>query len=162
MNKIKKVFFVLAVLMFLLSLDGLSQSGKVPPFQMIRSNDKVFLAGNLPIGHPIIIIYFSPDCDDCHRLIEGILKRMDDFRNASIVMLTYLPVENVKQFAARYSLTEYSNIYVGTEGNSLFVRDYYNVLKFPFLALYNKNGDLIKIYNEEYNLDDLSEQLRNL
>jgi hypothetical protein len=162
MNKIIKVFFVFTVFMFLLSLDGLSQSGKVPPFRMIRSNDKVFLAGNLPIGHPIIIIYFSPDCDDCQRLIEGILKRMDDFKNASIVMITYLPVENVKQFATRYNLNEYSNIYIGTEGNSLFVRDYYKVLQFPFLALYNKNGDLVKIYNAEYSLDDLSEQLRYL
>ena len=38
---------------------------KVPPFGMLQTNRKVFRAQQLPANKPIIIIYFSPDCDHC-------------------------------------------------------------------------------------------------
>jgi thiol-disulfide isomerase/thioredoxin len=142
MNRRRIVFFFLTALMLLLGLSTFSQSGKIPPFKMIQANGKVFFAGNLPMEKPIVITYFSPDCDDCQLLIESILERMVDFKNSSIVMITYLSVETVKQFVTKYSLSKYSNIFVGTEGNSLFVRNYYNVQQFPFLTLYNKNDCL--------------------
>lgn len=155
------IFYLFAGLLFLLASFSYSQSGKVPPFKMIQANGDVFLAGNLPIGNPIVIIYFSPDCHDCNLLIEGLLNRINDFSKASLVLITYLSVETVDQFVNKYNLNKYQNIFVGTEVNSLFVRNYYNILKFPFSALYNKDGDLIKSYSE-VNLDDISARLKKL
>jgi hypothetical protein len=75
-------------------------------------------------------------------------------------MITYSPVEILKDFIIKNRLNTYSNIYAGTEMNTLFVRDYYNISGLPFISLYTKNGDLIRIYNNEnYNLDTISEQL---
>jgi hypothetical protein len=162
MSKIIKRFFSLAFFTLIISMNGFSQSGKVPPFRIMQTDGKVFLAGNLPMGDPIIIIYFSPDCEDCQKLIEGLIFRMNDFKNASIVMITYLPLKNVSQFVIKNKLNTYSNIFIGTEASSLFVRNYYNVISFPFISLYNMNGDLIKIYREECSLDDLAKQLKNL
>lgn len=140
-----------------------AQSGKVPPFRIIQSNGKVFKAENLPFEKPIIILYFSPECDDCQEFISKMLSHYENLKNVSIAMITYLPVEDVSKFVSRNSLNKYSNIYVGTEGNSLFVKDYYNIEQFPFLALYNKNGDLIIKYpGREINLDDILIRLKNL
>ena len=140
-----------------------SQSGKVPPFQMILHNGKLFKAQNLPFEKPIIIMYFSPECEECHQFTEALLTRMDDFLNASIAMITYMPVEKVKEFVSVNKLDKYPNIFVGTEGNSLFVRNYYNILQFPFVALYNKDGTLIKrYYSTEINLNDLINRLKGL
>jgi thiol-disulfide isomerase/thioredoxin len=156
------VFSLLVSLLFVISSDAYSQSGKIPPFRIVQANDKVFKAENLPVGKPIVIIYFSPDCEECLKLTEDLLKRLNDFKKASITMVTYLPVEYVKQFVKKYNLNIYPNIYVGTEGNSFIIRYYYNIQTFPFMALYNKNGDLIKSYYKEDNLEDLSLRLRDL
>ena len=148
--------------MFIISSDTYSQSGKIPPFKMIQANGKLFSAQDLPIGKPVIIIYFSPDCEDCHNFIEAMLLRMDDFWNASIAMITYQPVPNVAQYVLKNKLNIYPNIYVGTEESFFIVRYYYNVKRFPFIALYNKNGDLIKIWAKNENIDDLSNRLNAL
>jgi hypothetical protein len=140
-----------------------AQKVKVPPFRMVQADGKVFRAENLPFGMPIIIIYFSPDCDDCQLFISELLARINDFRKVSIAMITYLQVGRVSDFVAKNKLTSFSNIYVGTEGNYMIVKNYYNIEQFPFVTLYNKNGDLIKKYNsKEVNLNDLSERLKPL
>ncbi|TAL66287.1 MAG: hypothetical protein EPN88_08730 [Bacteroidetes bacterium] len=162
MKKEGIVFPILAVLLLIISQNIFSQGGKIPPFQIIRSDGKLFKAQDLPIGKPIIIIYFSPDCEECQKFTEAMLLRMDDFWKASIAMITYLPVPNVAQYVSKYKLNIYPNIFVGTEGNSFIVRYYYNIKRFPFIALYNKNGDLLKIWDKEENIEDLSNRLKAL
>ena len=106
-----------------------------------------------------MIIYFSPECEDCMEFTKELLSRINEFKNVSIAMITFLPTETVSQFVKNYNVNAYPNIYVGTEGTLFFVRKYYNIQQLPFLAIYNKNGDLIKIYNQEINLNDV---LKNL
>jgi thiol-disulfide isomerase/thioredoxin len=154
--------FVVSGMMLLVSTITYSQHNKVPPFQMIQSDGKIFLAGNLPMGKPIVIIYFSPECEDCQQLTKELLNRIKEFNNASIAMITNLSIDKVKRFVTDYHLDKYSNIFTGTEGDSFFVGNYYKVGKLPFMALYNKNGDLIKVYNKEISLEDLLIHLRDL
>lgn len=160
-NNFTRCFFVSA-LIFLISSISYSQSGKVPPFRIMQASGKLFLAGNLPQGKPIIIIYFSPDCNECHDLTRQLLKRITEFNNTSIAMITNMPLEQVKHFVDEFQLEKYSNLYVGTEGYSSFVGGYYHVEKIPFMALHNKNGDLIKVYRGEVSFDDVLLNLRNL
>jgi thiol-disulfide isomerase/thioredoxin len=154
--------FLLSLVMLLMSSLAWSQHNKVPPFQMIQVNGKVFLAGNLPIGEPIVLIYFSPDCEDCQQMTKEILNRIKEFNNASIAMITNLSIDKVKHFVNEFHLDNYANIFTGTEGNSFFVGNYYKVGKLPFIALYNKNGDLIKIYDKEISIEDLIINLKKL
>jgi thioredoxin-related protein len=156
------VFCLLVSLLITISQDLYSQIGKLPPFRMIKANGTLFKAQNLPMGKPIIIIYFSPDCEECHKFTQDLLNRIDDYWKASIAMVTYLSVAEVKQFAEKYNLNKYPNIFVGTEGSSLFLRDYYNIQKFPYIVLFNKDGDLIKIYNSDAALEDLTKSLNAL
>ncbi len=158
-----KLFFsVFAVVMVLTSSALYCQSGKVPPFQMMQSGGKVFRAQDLPMGKPIVIIYFSPDCEECQVLTSELIKREEEFKKASVAMVTYLPVEYVTRFITKYKLNYNPNIYVGTEGSTLFLKGYYNIEKFPFMALYTKNGDLVKTYYTEHSLDDIAARLLNL
>jgi len=163
MKRLSLLSFILVSIMFLVSSNSYSQSGnKVAPFRITLCNGSVFKAEDLPLDKPIIIIYFSPDCEECQKMTEGLLKMMNDFKKASIAMVTYMPIEKVKPFVARYSLNMYPNMYVGTEGSSFIVRYYYNITTFPFIALFNKNGDLVKSYYKNENLDDLSNRLKVL
>ena len=70
MKKIRIVYPILFGILLLISSSIYSQSGKIPPFKMIQANGKLFKAQDLPIGKPVVLIYFSPDCEDCHKFIE--------------------------------------------------------------------------------------------
>ena len=164
-NRIKNILircFLVSGMLLLVSSITYSQPRKVPPFQIIQANGKVFLAGNLPMGKPIVIIYFSPDCEDCHELTTELLTRIKEFNNTSIAMITNMPIDQVKNFVTEFQLGKYSNIYIGTEGDSYFVGRYYRIGKLPFVALHNKNGDLIKVYDKEISIEDLLLNLRGL
>ena len=148
--------------MLFLCLATSAQGNKVPPFSAMQANGKVFKAQDLPLGKPIIIIYFSPDCDHCEKLTQDILKNENDLKNASIAMITFLPVQKVANFVNKYSLSKHPNIYVATEGYSFFLKNYYRITEMPFMALYTKNGDLIKTYTREIPVKNLIVQLKKL
>lgn len=159
-----KNFILLFLLSWMLFISSLSyaQSGKIPPFRITQSNGKPFKAEDLPMAKPIIIIYFSPDCDHCENLTKELLKQAANFNKASIAMITFLPVQSVLKFVNKYKLNKYPNIYVGTEETSFFVKNYYRVTEMPFVALYTKSGDLVKSYSREVPLKDLSNRLNIL
>jgi len=64
---------------------------------MIQANGKVFRAGNLPLGKPIVINYFSPECEDCQQLTKELLNRINEFNNVSIAMIADLSKDKVQQ-----------------------------------------------------------------
>ncbi len=139
-----------------------SQAGKLPPFKMMQENGKVFKAQDLPIGKPIVIIYFSPECDHCEKMMKELIKKKASFKKASVAMITHLAVDRVAKFVQQFGLNKYSNIYVGTEGSTFFVRNYYKIEHMPFIALHDKNGNLVKVYRKEGPLTDLVNQLNKL
>jgi thiol-disulfide isomerase/thioredoxin len=153
--------FIILGLFFAFSSYG--QFEKVPPFRMMQANNKVFRAEDLPIGKPILIVYFSPDCEDCHAFIESMLNRISDFKNVSIALVTYMTGDIVSKYIVKNSLNMYTNIYVGTEGNSLFLKNYYNIITFPYVVLYTKNGDFVAKYNtRKIDIEDLVGRIRKL
>ena len=159
---IKKAAILLLFILMLASFSGWGQQGKIPPFRMLQTNGAVFKAEDLPMGKPIIIIYFSPECDHCTKMLKDFFQQAASFKKASIAMITYLPVEKVTKFVKDYEVNKFPNIYTGTEGTSFFVRDYYRIKEMPFVALYSKNGALIQYYSKDIVLKDLANKLKDL
>jgi thiol-disulfide isomerase/thioredoxin len=140
----------------------LAQSGKIPPFSITLADGKIFRAQDLPVGKPIIIIYFSPDCDHCDTLMKGFFGQPALFAKASVAMITYLPVDKVAAFVKKYGIRKYANIYAGTEGYSFFVRNYYGLTELPFAALYDRDGNFIQSYSKHIPLKELAGKLKIL
>lgn len=140
----------------------LSAQQKVPAFRMSLSNGKLFHASSLPQGKPIIVIYFSPECDHCHILMKEWFKQAGNFRKASVAMITFLPLNSVALFEKEYNTKQHSNIITGTEGTTFLVRNYYKVLDLPFVALHDKNGNLVSTYSKDIPLNTLAAKLRQL
>jgi hypothetical protein len=149
-------------LLFLSNAETKAQSGKLPPFCIMQPNGKYFRAQNLPFEKPIIIIYFSPDCEDCLSFLDKFFIRIKDFNKASLVMITYLPMEEVKKFVVRYKTGNYKNIIVGTEGSTFFIKDYYKIMDLPFAALYDKNGNIQSSYQKNIPMNELARKLQKL
>lgn len=158
---LRKSVAVLFSLFFLLGNESICQQ-KLPPFQMMQSNYKVFKASNLPYERPIIIIYFSPECDHCQRLMKNFFENVKLFDNVSVAMVSFLSVETMQKFEKDYNVRRYPNIYVGTEGNSFFLRQYYGLTEMPFAATYRKDGNLIASYSKLETVAPLIKDMRSI
>jgi hypothetical protein len=158
-----RYFFLITVSLFILSnSDIYAQSGKLPPFSIMQTNGKTFKAQNLPFEKPIIIIYFSPDCEDCLLFMDKFFNKINDFSKASIVMITFLPIDDVAKFAVKFKTARYKNITLGTEGSTFFIKDYYRIMELPFAALYDKNGNMQSSYQKKIPLKELIVKLQKL
>jgi thiol-disulfide isomerase/thioredoxin len=118
----------------------------VPPFQLLATDSLNTVTRNdLKPGLPVLIMYFSPECDHCQKQTEFILSAIDSLRNVEIVLATYQPFTQLKVFVKKYNLSAYPNIYIGRD-TRYFMAPFYNIHKLPFLALYNSKGKLITTY----------------
>ena len=139
-----------------------ASSQSLPPFKMYRSDKTIFSAAELPKTKPLILIYFDPDCDHCQKLMKELFQKIDAFKNAEIIMVTFKPIEEVAAFEKLNNTQKHSNIVVGTEGTGFYVRNYYGLVTMPFTALYDKNGNLKYSYRKETLVDDLIKRLKSL
>jgi thioredoxin-related protein len=155
-------FVLFLFLLFVASSFLYAQSGKVPPFRMMQANGKIFRAQDLPMGKPILLIYFSPECDHCEKIMKAFFGQAGNFQKASVAFITFLPVDNVSKFAKDYNLVKHPNMYAGTEGSTYFVRNYYRIKELPFTALYTKNGDIVTSFEKDVNLTSLAQKLKQL
>lgn len=106
-------------------------------------------------GKPVMLIYFAPDCSHCTTLLNGVFKEMPAFKNTTLLLATFKPVADLQAFERAYKTTSYPNIITGTEGNTFFLRYFYNVQRTPFVACYNKKGQLVRTYSNEPTVKDL-------
>jgi thiol-disulfide isomerase/thioredoxin len=165
MNKIKTSFSFIPVIFFslLLFCAPAAKAQSIPPFKMALTTGKIFSAAtDLPKGKPVILIYFDPDCDHCQKLMGELFKKIDQFKKAEIVLITFKPVTEVAAFEKQYGIQKYSNIKLGTEGTAFYLRNYYRLVKMPFTVLYDKKGDLSYYYREVTYVDDLIKRLKDI
>jgi thioredoxin-related protein len=123
----------------------------IAPFKIKLVNGKEFTYNQLAKDKATVLVYFSPTCEHCKHFTEAMLKRKKELADKQIVMISYLPLNEVKKFDDEYHLSSKPNIKVGTEGYTFIVQKYYNVERFPFVAEYDKKGKLTQIvpYNSQ-------------
>ncbi|HUS01330.1 MAG TPA: redoxin domain-containing protein [Chitinophagaceae bacterium] len=160
--KRKHLYLFLVINIFAIVLYSSVVAQPIPPFKMLLTNGRTFYAKDLPRGRPVIIIYFSPDCEHCQTLMNAFFKKANDFKRAEIVMVTFRPLSEVAGFEKAYKISRYSNIKVGTEVPVFFFKMYFNLLKTPFTVLYNKQGQYSYSYREQTPIDDLQMRLKML
>ena len=141
---------------------SLAFSQSLPPFKMYRSDKTIFNAAELPKTKPVVLIYFDPDCEHCQKLMKELFQKIDAFKKAEIIMVTFKPIEEVAAFEKLNNTQKHSNIIVGTEGTGFYLRNYYGLMTMPFTALYDKKGNLNYSYRKETLVDDLINRLKNL
>lgn len=162
LTKFRLLLLTIICLMTFFFSEAMAQSDKLPPFRIIQTNGKVFKAEYLPFKKPIVIIYFSPDCEDCLEFMDSFFKKIKDFNKASVVLITFMPREYLIKFSTKYGIKGRGNIYIGTEGSSYFVRDYFKMDGIPFIALYDKDGNVKSTYCKSIPLNDLIASLKKL
>jgi len=120
---------------------------KTPPPAVLLLTDSTTkwpLKARLQKDRPLLLIFFSPDCDHCQHETEALIKNISKFKGIQIVMATTQPFGEMKQFAAKYRLRQ-NGITVGRD-IAYVMPPYYEMKNLPYLAFYDKNKRLISTF----------------
>lgn len=118
----------------------------IPPFRIqLVSGDSLF-SKDVKKDKPFMLVYFSPTCEHCLEFTRNFLQKISAFGNTQILFISYLPLPDIEKFEKDFSLSKYASIQVGTEGYAFIIQRFYNIMNFPFIALYDKKGTLIAAY----------------
>lgn len=115
----------------------------LPPIRILLSDSAtLYTKAEIPAGKPVVFMIFSPDCSHCQDETQELKAYMNELKDVQIVMITFHPLWQMNDFISKYGLTAYKNIVVGKD-ISYMTMDFYGLRKIPYLALYNKKGNLI-------------------
>lgn len=109
-----------------------------------------------------MLIYFDPACEHCQDLTRRLTKSGASFQNMQIVMISNQPLPAIKKFESDYHLKERKNFKIGTEGATYKMLRHYQIQKFPFVAIYDKNWQVVKLYRDEQPLQELIKTVTSL
>ena len=132
------------------------------PFDIMLVNNQKLKSFQLKKNEPVILMYFSPECDHCKDLTKEILKNAKSLGTKQLIMITYFPVAEVKKFANDFSIQKYPNIKIGTEGMTLVVQKHYNIRNFPFIVLYDKSGKMVKMFRDQAPATDILKAMQKV
>ncbi|TLV03173.1 TlpA family protein disulfide reductase [Dyadobacter luticola] len=157
-------FLVLALLLAAFSnafSQGAASTKKIAPFSMRLTNGQLYNYSQLAAG-PVVLIYFSPDCEHCQAFTKDLVKNYSVVANKQVVMVTFQAMDMLKPFVTQYGLNTYSNFKVGTEGTSYVVQKYYQIRSFPYIAIYDKKGNLVKTFEGEQPHEEIFKTLKGI
>jgi thioredoxin-related protein len=115
----------------------------LPPLKLLLVDSTTqFTEKDIKKNKPVFFILFSPDCEHCQKETEELIDKIDSFKNIQIVMATFMPVDKMRTFYDSYKLDRFPNITVGYDLQHI-LPTYYRISYTPFLAFYDKKGNLI-------------------
>lgn len=126
----------------------------VPPISFLKTDSARITKEGLKKNQPVIIMFFSPGCHHCLKQLEDMFKRINDLKKIQIILTTYQPLEELIAFEKKYKLHKYPNIQSGRD-TKYFMQPFYRIKNFPYLALYDKKGNLITTFEGNVKVDTL-------
>lgn len=121
--------------------------------------DTPFNLTDLKKNNPLLIIYFSPGCEDCRHSAEELFRYRDKLRHSSIIMVSRETKQEVASFAARYKIDQMPNIMLllDKDGQTHKTLGLDNV---PSYLLYDAQQRLIKKFVGEIAMEFIIKHLQ--
>jgi len=134
------------------------QSKNIAPFKIRLTNGEVFSYKDMKKNTPTVLIYFSPSCEHCNDFTKELVKHGSELKNKQVIFITYLSLEETLAFDKLYNLSSRPYFKIGSEGYTFVVQKYYNIQKFPYIVLYDKQQKLVKILSPKEKAEVLAKE----
>ena len=132
----------------------------IPKFTVLKTDSSYTNDMAIPEGKPVVIVYFSPTCGHCQLAADEFSKKMQDMRDIFFVWVSYYPLPEIKEFAKKFNLQQFTNIIIGRDPNYA-IPSYFRVKFTPYMAVYNKDHHLIQTYGQGTEADTLMALLKD-
>jgi thioredoxin-related protein len=158
----KRLFFAIPLLLITISLSAqvdttppFKRFPTVPPFRLLQVDSvSILTRDKLKKNKPVLLMLFNPECDHCKQETEAIIRHIDDLKNVQIIMATMARHKQMKEFYLTYKLDAFKNIIVGQDFQNM-LPSFYKVNSLPYLAMYDKKGNLLTSFEGSMKIEDL-------
>ncbi|MDE3211837.1 MAG: redoxin domain-containing protein [Bacteroidota bacterium] len=115
----------------------------IPEFTVFKAPDSTaFTRNDLKKRKPTVFIIFSPECEHCQHETEALLADISQFKNTQIVMITYLPYQEMIQFYKDYKIADYPEITMARD-TQFFFPVFFKIRNLPSIFVYDKKRQLV-------------------
>ena len=132
----------------------------LPPIQILLSDSSTFFTKAQIPHQPVLIIIFSPECEHCQHETEELIANKKLLKNVQIIMVTLEPLWKMKEFISKYKLNHYTNMVIGKDIYYI-LPSFYAIAKIPYMAMYNKKGNLITTHEGTMPVKKVIEVFKN-
>lgn len=121
---------------------SLSKFNTIPKNKVLNTDSilKPF-ASFLKTPKPVVVMFYSPDCDHCQTELEAILNA--NLTEIQFVLVSNRPLFLLKPFAKKYKLSQYKNITIISDYKNEIAR-YYGIGSYPSMVIYNAKHEAVK------------------
>jgi hypothetical protein len=151
----------LLLTLLLLAGPGYQSMVKLPAFMMGDSQGKIIQNAALPAHREVILVYFLADCEECRQFTTLIAKDEALLANYEILMITNSNRQALQCFISDLKLAGKKHMLIGTEGLAGPVQRALGVERFPFLAVYGRNRQLLRNFSNAGDMPRLYGELKN-
>lgn len=139
------------------------QNPVIPEFKvLLPDSTHWFSKANLKKGRPVMFMAFNPDCEHCQKQADIIVaNNTGALQKTEIVMTTYQDMKKLREFITAHKLAGHPNIIIGRDV-SYFFGPFFNMHYSPFLAFYDKQGKLAKVFEGGAQADRLKTTVEGL
>ena len=118
----------------------------IPSFKInVVPDSSDFVNKNLDSKKPVIIMFFSPDCEHCQKETKELLAFKNELKAFQIVMLSPSSYAALHQFYVDYGLSAMPNIRMAQDVN-YNLGSLYQIRTFPTMYVYSNTGKLLKAF----------------
>ena len=119
---------------------------QIPSFKIFTAPDStVFTSEELKKNKPLVLMFFSPDCDHCQKETKEILAYKEELKSLQILMVSPVALNLIKSFYEGYNIASMPNIHMGQDLNyAIGVK--YQIRTFPSIYVYDATGKLAKAF----------------
>ncbi len=156
-SQIWKIILALLPLILLvgvsLYLSGLF-GNSIPDFTGERLDGRTFTKKNLRADVPVVIFYIDINCDDCNKLVKGVIENTDKFKNTHVLFLSPQGKPGLKAFNAKFELGQFNFITL-LQDRFMNFDIIVKAKAFPTVLIYNKNHRLLKRYDQPPKIEEI-------
>lgn len=133
----------------------------LPPIQLLLSDSSTkFTKDNLKKDKPVLLMIFSPECNHCQHTAEEMVLQKDKLKDIQIVMASMFTLKQINDFYDKYNLKQIPNLVMGKDIYFL-LPPFYGVHSLPYLAFYNKEGEIILGFEGSMSLEKILATFQN-
>lgn len=131
----------------------------VPEFNLYKAPDStLYTRVQLKKNKPVMFFIFSPECGHCQKATEMLVKNIDKFKNIQILMVSYFPLSEIRQFYNQYKLGRFANITVSRD-TKFYFPTFFQVRNFPSYYIYDSKWNFKKFLEGDVTVEMLTKEL---
>lgn len=118
----------------------------LPAFSLNKAPDSSeFNNNNLIAGKPVVLLFFSPDCEHCQQEAAELLQNKELVKEIPVIMISLASMNEITTFINKFKLAELPNVTV-TQDYNFKLGNIFKMKTFPAMYVYDEYQDILKAY----------------